>query len=160
MATTMKAGAGKGWKIALWAAQLVLAAMFGLVGVMKATQPLGQLAPTMAWVQAVSPCFVRALGVAELLGAVGLVLPSLTRIRPRFTVAAAVCLAVVQVLAIGLHASRGETAHTIGLNLVLLALALFVWWGRDCKVPIASRWGISPARAGRPLRPRSPARSG
>jgi DoxX-like family len=76
-----------------------------------------------------SPIFVRTLGTLEVLGAIGLVLPWLTGIKPRLTVAAALCLIVLQVLAIGLHVSRGEFG-ALGLNAVLIALAAFVFWGR------------------------------
>jgi hypothetical protein len=44
----------------------------------------------------------------------------------------------LQVFAITLHVSRGEAAVT-PLNLVLLALAVFVLWGRGRKAPIAPR---------------------
>ncbi len=67
----------------------------------------------------------------EILGAIGVTLPWLTRIQPRLTVAASLCFVMLQVLAIGFHASRGETATTIPLNLVLLGLAAFVFWGRN-----------------------------
>jgi DoxX-like family len=126
---TTSSGNGKALNISLWAAQLLLAAAFGLFGSMKATQPLDQLATMMKWIPTMSPIFVRTLGTLEVLGAIGLVLPWLTGIKPRLTVAAALCFIVLQVLAIGLHVSRGEFA-ALGLNAVLIALAAFVFWGR------------------------------
>ena len=125
--------------IALWAAQIFLAIAFAVFGSMKATVSLDQLAGAMKWVPTVAPGFVRALGVAEILGAVGLILPSIARIQPRLTVAAAICLAILQVIAICLHATRGETAQTIGLNIILLGLAVFVAWGRSVKAPISPK---------------------
>ncbi len=116
--------------IGLWAAQILLAVAFGFFGLLKATQSVAALVPIMHWVSPQNIVFVHTLGVFEILGAVGVTLPWLTRIQPRLTVVAALCFVVLQVLAIGFHASRGETATTIPLNLVLLGLSAFVLWGR------------------------------
>jgi uncharacterized membrane protein len=129
---------GKRLNIGLWAAQILLAAAFGLFGLMKATQPIEQISEMMKWVPTMSPMFVRTLGTLELLGAIGLILPSLTRIRPRLTVAAALCFVVLQVLAIGLHLSRGEP-EALGLNAILISLSAFVFWGRSKKAVITPR---------------------
>lgn len=115
----------------LWAAQILVAIAFGFFGFLKATQSAAALAPTMHWVTPHTMLFVHTLGVLEMLGAIGVTLPWLTRIQPRLTVLAALCFVMVQVLAIAFHASRGETAQTIPLNLVLLSLSAFVLWGRN-----------------------------
>ena len=128
----------KGWTIALWAAQLLLAAAYGLFGSMKATQPLDQLAQMMTWIPSFPPLFVRTLGVAEVLGAIGLILPSLTRIQPRLTVLAAQCILLHQAFAVALHVSKGEIG-VLGLNAVLIVLAAFIVWGRRSKAVIAPR---------------------
>lgn len=128
----------KGWAILLWAAQLLLSAAYGLFGTMKATQPLDQLAHMMTWVPDFSPLFVRSLGTVEVVGAIGLILPSLTRIKPQLTVLAALCILVHQVLAVSLHLIRGEF-NVLGLNAVLIALAAFIFWGRRKKAIIAPR---------------------
>lgn len=127
---------GKGWTIALWVAQLLLAAAYGLFGSMKATQPLDQLAVMMKWIPDFPPLFVRGLGVVEVLGAIGLILPSLTRIQPRLTVIAALCILVHQFCAVALHAWKGEFS-VLGLNVILIALAAFIFWGRRNKAVIA-----------------------
>ncbi len=93
----------------------------------------------MSWATAVPPWLVPLIGAVELLGAVGVILPAATRIAPFLTPLAAAGFAVIQVLAIGVHASLGETATTLPVNLVLLALSLFVAWGRFRKVPVAPR---------------------
>ena len=80
----------------------------------------------------------RVSGWAEVAGALGLVLPSLTRIQPRLTPLAAVCLAVVMALAVLLHVSRGEFPQVVP-PLVIGALCLFVAWGRTKKVVIPPR---------------------
>lgn len=124
--------------IALWLAQFVLAAAYGLFGSMKATQPLDQLATMMQWIPDFPVWFVRGLGVVEVLGAIGLILPSLTRIQPRLTVVAALLILVHQGCAIALHLSKGE-ASVLGLNMVLIALAAFIFWGRGRKSVIPPR---------------------
>jgi uncharacterized membrane protein len=135
---TITQNSSKGLNIALWAAQILLAAAFGLFGSMKATQPLDQIGEMMKWVPTMAPMFVRTLGTLEVLGAIGLILPSLTRIMPKLTVAAALCFIILQVFAIGLHVSRGEF-EALPLNAVLIAIAAFVFWGRSGKAIIAPR---------------------
>ena len=124
--------------IALWVAQVLLAAMFLMTGFMKLTQPVDALAGQMAWVTAVPVALVRLIGAAELAGALGLILPSLTRIQPRLTVLAALGLVVVMVLASAMHLSRGEGAM-LPMNLALAAVAAFIAWGRSKAAPIAPR---------------------
>lgn len=79
----------------------------------------------MKWVDSVPAAFVRFIGIAEILGAIGLILPLATGIAPWLTVAAAIGLVIVMVSASILHASRHESRQ-IGMNLVLLLLALFI----------------------------------
>ena len=113
----------------LWVAQVLLALLFGWAGYMKTFRPIASLAPMMAWAPQM-PRLTRFIGVMELLGALGIILPLLTHILPWLTTLAALGFAIIQVLAIGLHARRGETGKTLPMNLVLLALSLFVVWGR------------------------------
>ena len=126
------------WSIGLWVAQVVLAIMFGMAGVMKLITPMDALGAQMAWVGDSSELLVRFIAVAEIAGALGMILPAVTRIVPVFTPLAGVGLAVIQVLAMGVHLMRGEFG-VLPVNLVLLALALFVAWGRWRKAPIAPR---------------------
>lgn len=121
--------------IALWVVQALLAVAYLLAGVMKATQPLDSLGKSMRWVKDVPPGLVRFIGVAEFLGAIGLILPLVTGILPGLTVAAAACLVIVQVAAAIFHLSRSE-ASPVPMNLVLLILALFVTYGRLAVVPV------------------------
>jgi uncharacterized membrane protein YphA (DoxX/SURF4 family) len=131
---------GKAITISLWVAQVLLALLFGLAGVMKTFMPVQALVATGISYAADLPLWLlRFIGVAELSGAVGIVLPAMTRIVPRLTPLAALGFVTVQVLAIGFHAMRGELAMALPLNLVLLGLSLFVLWGRSAKAPIAAR---------------------
>ena len=127
----------KALNVALWVAQALLFLAFAGAGFIKVTTPVEELATKMAWA-AELPNLVRFIGVSELLGAVGVILPALTRIKPVLTPTAAAALVVVMVLALGYHISHGETAM-VGGPLVLGALATFVAWGRFLKAPIAPR---------------------
>lgn len=115
--------------VALWIVAAALAVMFAMAGVMKSTQPKDKLAEKLPWVEDVSTGTLRLVGAAELLGALGLILPACTGIAPILTPIAAVGLAVIMVLAIVIHARRKEPSAIV-VNLVLLAAAVFVAWGR------------------------------
>lgn len=128
------------WNVALWVAQVFLAAMFLFAGYTKVTNTPDELAATMGWGWALTfpAWFILFIGVAEILGAIGVVLPAATRILPWLTPLAAAGFVIVQVAAMILHASRGEFA-VLPFNVLLLAAALFVIWGRTRKVPVAPR---------------------
>lgn len=138
-ATTHSPARRNWWTIGLWAAQVLLALAYGAAGSMKLITPVADLGAMMNWVNSSPELLVRLIGLVELLGAIGVILPALTRILPFLTPLAAVGFSVIQVLAIGTHAALGETASTLPANLVLLALSLFVAWGRWKKAPIAPR---------------------
>lgn len=115
--------------IALWIAQGLLVAMYLMAGVMKTFQT-EKVRPTMSWTQGRSDAFVRFVGISELLGALGLILPMLTGILPWLTPIAAIGLALIQLLAIfSEHLPRKEY-NIIPMNIVLLGLAIFVVFGR------------------------------
>ena len=129
-----------GWTIGLWVVQVLLAAVYAFAGFNKVSQPMDALAAMgMAYAIDYPDLLTRFVGTMELLGAVGIILPALTRIMPGLTPLAALGFSAIQVLAIGLHAMRGESAQTLPMNLVLLALSLFVLWGRTRKAPISPR---------------------
>jgi putative oxidoreductase len=130
--------AHRGLHIGLWVVQAILALLFGFAGVSKTTQPIAQLAQQLVWPGDVPPGLVRFIGLSELLGALGLILPSLTRIKPGLTPLAAAGLVTVMVLASAFHLTRGELGG-VAFNLVLGSAAAFVAWGRYRKAPIAPR---------------------
>lgn len=115
--------------LALWIVQILLALAFGLAGIMKATRPVETMVARMAWAADYSPRTIKFIGVVEILGALGLILPQLTGIAPILTPVAAIGLAIVMVLAIGVHLRRREYP-VILFNVILLALSVFVAWGR------------------------------
>ncbi len=124
-------------KIAVWIVQVLLALVFLGSGAMKAFAPIEMIHanPNMGWSLALPDLVVRFIGVSELAGALGLLLPSLTRIKPKLTVAAAAGLVLVMVLAALTHIMRGEF-QVLGGNFLLGGLAAFVAWARLKKVPI------------------------
>lgn len=115
--------------VVTWVLQIVLAAGFAFAGAMKLTQPKEKLAPNMGWVEDVPAGTVKLIGALELLAAIGLILPSATGIAPVLTPLAAVGIAVIMLLALGVHLRRHE-AQVIPINLLLLALAVVVAWSR------------------------------
>ena len=122
--------------IVLWIVQGLLALAFLLAGVMKTFMPLERLKKNMAWVGNAPAGLVRFIGIVEILGALGLVLPKLTNILPQLTIAAAIGLILVIVSAVVFHATRKEYSN-IGANIVLLLLAAFIAVGYLAWVPVA-----------------------
>lgn len=116
---------------------MLLGVAFAMAGFMKLVSPIDELARNMSWVYE-ARALVRFIGAAELLGALGLVLPSAMRIKPWLTPLAAVGLGVVMVLAMGFHATRGEL-ETLPVNVALGGIAAFIAWGRWKKAPIPPR---------------------
>lgn len=124
--------------IGLWVAQVLLAALFGMAGFMKSFTPIEELVKQMPFAEVGGGALVRFIGISELAGAVGLILPALTRIKPVLTGLAGLGLTVVMVLAIGYHLVRYEFS-SLPMNIVLGGLAAFVAWGRLRRAPIAPR---------------------
>ena len=127
----------KALNIGLWLVQALLGLTFAGTGIWKLATPIPTLAAAMPWMGQVSPGFLYFTAVFDFLGGVGLLLPSLTRIKPGLTVLAALGCALLQASAIVFHFSRGEGANT-PFNFMLVALSLFVAWGRR-KAPILAR---------------------
>jgi hypothetical protein len=114
-------------EIAYWIVAGLLAAFYVYSGGKKAVQSQAQLLPMMGWVDRVPMPLVRVIGVLELLGAAGLILPPLTGIAAGLAVAAAVGFVLLQIGGISLHLSRGE-GRLIGLNIGLLVMAAVAAW--------------------------------
>lgn len=110
---------------ALWTTQGLLALIFLFAGAMKLVLPVEELAGPVdlpGW-------FVRFIGVAEVLGALGLVLPGLLRIRPGLTPLAAVGLVVIMLGATTITLATMGIASAI-FPLVVGLLAAFIVHGR------------------------------
>jgi hypothetical protein len=128
--------------VALWIVQGLLAALFLFAGGAKLVLPLDQMAGPVA----LPGWFLRFLGVAEVLGALGLVLPGLLRIRPGLTPLAAAGLVIIMIGATVVTLVGGMVAVAL-MNVVVALLAAFVAYGR---------WRLAPYRdSSRPSRPAS-----
>jgi hypothetical protein len=103
--------------------------MFAGTGIWKLATPIPELGATMPWMGQVSPSFLYATAVFDLLGGLGVILPTATRVRPKLAALAALGCAALQAAAVVFHVTRGEGANT-PFNFLLIALALFVFWGR------------------------------
>jgi hypothetical protein len=113
--------------VAYWIAAAPLALMYLYSGGIKVLRSREQLQPMMKWVDGAPMRAVRTIGVLEVLGAVGLVLPPLSGVAPWLAMASAIGLVLVQAGGIALHLRRGE-AKMIGLNVVLFVLATVTVW--------------------------------
>jgi uncharacterized membrane protein YphA (DoxX/SURF4 family) len=114
--------------IALWVVQIILGLAFIMFGSMKTFQ-YEKAKASLPWVKDYSKGFVTFIGVSELLGGLGLILPYAIGIAPILTPIAALGLGLVMLLAAGFHAKRKEN-QAIGMNIIFLALAIFVAIGR------------------------------
>ncbi len=118
----------------LWALQVFLAVYFFLTGVIHLTLPEG-LPAAMSWMYDLSNTLHVVSGGAEILAAIGLIVPALTRIMPRLTPLAAVGLMIVMILAAVFHFGRAEYTNIV-MNLLIAGVAGFVAYGRLRLVPI------------------------
>ena len=114
----------KGMNIALWTAQVVLAAGFVWAASMKLFQAPEKLAEMWPWAGE-NPVLVKVTGVFDLLAGIGLLLPRL----PKLNLLAALGTIALMISAIVFHVSRGE-ASVIGINVFFAVVAGFIAWGR------------------------------
>ena len=125
----------------LWIVQGLLAALFLFAGGMKLVLPLDKLTGPVA----VPGWFLRFIGVCEVLGAGGLILPGLLGIRPGLTPLAAAGLVIIMIGATVISLMGGMLAATL-VSVVVGLLAAFIAYGR---------WRVAPLRVSgpSPLRP-------
>ena len=115
--------------IALWIAQGLLAAVYLMAGILKTSQT-AKAREQLPWAKNRSDGFVRFVGISELLGALGLILPLVTGILPWLTVFAAIGLTLIQLLAIFTEHLPKKEYSIIPVNAVFIALSIFVVFGR------------------------------
>jgi hypothetical protein len=117
--------------VTLWVAAALLALVALVGGISKAFVPKEKLAAQKGgeWTKQASGSFVKTLGVLELLAAVGLILPAVVGIAPVMVAVTAVCWVLLMVGAMITHGRLGQFTLVM-LNLVYLALAAFIAWGR------------------------------
>ena len=124
--------------IVLWVVQILLAVGFLMAGGMKLMTPHDALAAQMAWVNHFPAFAPKLIGLLEVLGGIGLILPALLRVKPELTPLAAACLALLMVGAFITHLVLGEYGMSLP-SLVMGLLGAFVAWGRKKRVPILPR---------------------
>ena len=124
--------------IVVWVLQVILSLMFLMGGFMKLAMPIEELAANMAWINEVPAGLVRFIGLSEILGALGLVFPSLLRIQPKLTVYAAIGLALIMIPAANLHFSLHEYSEII-INVVVGSIVALIAWARHKRVVIEPR---------------------
>ncbi|MBV9894367.1 MAG: DoxX family protein [Chloroflexi bacterium] len=126
----------------LWTTQILLALFFaGASGAPKLLLPADQLPMPLP----LSQGFLWFIGTCEVLGALGLILPGLTRVQPRLTILAAACLTVLTICAAVYQVMGGQPANAL-FALVIGALAATVAYGRT-RIQLPARRTISPAPA-------------
>jgi uncharacterized membrane protein YphA (DoxX/SURF4 family) len=111
--------------IALWIVQGILGLAFVMIGAMKVFKNEKAKAG-MPWA---SKGLIIFIGVSEILGALGLILPFATGIVPSLTPISAIALGVIMVLATGYHAKKKEN-KAIGMTIIFLVLLIYVAIGR------------------------------
>lgn len=121
----------------LWVVQTIVGVPFVLFGGMKVSQPIAQLSAMMPWTGQLPEHVVRSLGVVDIAGGLGLLLPGLIGIKPDLTRAAAIGVIALQLCATVFHLSRGE-AGMVPLNIVFIALVGFILWGRSTRAPLGA----------------------
>lgn len=127
----------------LWILQWIFGVYFVFVGIMHFVVPDG-LPSTMEWMYELNDQTHWMAGVAEILGGLGLVLPSLTRIQPDLTVLAALGLVAVMIGALIWHATRGEGAQ-IAQNVIIAAVLAYIAYGRWRLEPIEPKESVGAA---------------
>jgi uncharacterized membrane protein YphA (DoxX/SURF4 family) len=122
--------------IALWIVQGLLAALFLFAGGMKLVMPIEEMlkqmpVPLPGW-------FVQVTGIFEVLGAIGVILPGLLRIRPGLTPLAAAGLVIVMIGATAYNLAAGDVTTAL-ITLVVGLLCAFVAYGRWRLTPPSTR---------------------
>ncbi|MEW1929453.1 DoxX family protein [Streptomyces sp. NPDC088360] len=111
---------------AYWIVAGLLSLFYLYGGGLKLVRTRERLRPMMAWVDSTPMPAVRAIGLTEVLGAIGLILPPLTGIAPWLALASAIGFVVLQIAATRVHLSRGD--RRIALNITLLLAASAAVW--------------------------------
>ena len=122
----------------LWSCQVILALAFGYSGLCKSIYSEATLVAKkgQTGVAGLPHAFIRIIGIAELLGMVGIIVPWWTQIAPVLTPVSALCFALIMVLALRKHyrlvkeTRNKKEWRNIATNSILLVISLLVAWGR------------------------------
>lgn len=119
----------------LWILQGLLAAVFMMTGLMKLVMKKEAAADRMGYVEDFTQSQLYGIGVLELMGAAGLILPPLTGILPILTPLAALCLALIMVGAFFTHLRRDEIIPMGIMNIMLFTMGIIVAYSRFFLLP-------------------------
>lgn len=114
-------------EIALWIVQILAGIAFLMAGGMKLMQPKEKLAEKMAWVEDFDANIIKGIGLLEVLGAIGIILPHRLDILSLLTPLAAIGLVLTMIGAAIVHLRRNEIPMIMP-TIVLGGLAAFVLW--------------------------------
>jgi uncharacterized membrane protein YphA (DoxX/SURF4 family) len=135
--------AAKAFNVLLWILQILWGVFFSFTGFGKILcyDPAvwDHTLHQVAWFSALPQGLVVFIGVCEFFGGIGLILPAMTGVKPKFTPFAAIGLTLIMILAAIFHIMRGEYNFFVPLNLVLGGVAAFIAYGRLMALPIAAR---------------------
>lgn len=120
--------------VALWIIQALLALLFLFAGGVKLILPIEEMTKQMP----MPGLFLRFIGVCEVLGGLGLILPGLLRIRPALTPLAAAGLVIIMIGAVAITVKSGMISSAL-FPLVVGLLLAFVAYGRWRLAPHRSR---------------------
>lgn len=110
----------------IWTGQILLAAFFAYAGWTKLRKtPQAMAAMGWTWTSEAPTRLIRMIGLAEILGAIGIILPAALGILPWLTTAAAAGLTLLQLAAIVFHISRHEFS-VLWLNAIIVSITVLV----------------------------------
>lgn len=114
----------------VWTGQVLLAFVFGYSGIMKSLMNRDKLVSMgQTGVADLTYPLIRFIGVTEILGTVGIIVPWATNILPVLTPVTAICFSIIMVLALPIHYKRKEY-KAVALNTVLFCISVFVAYMR------------------------------
>ncbi len=122
--------------IVIWVVQVLLAMGFLMAGGMKMMKPKSEIEKMMAWAKDFPQSQIKMIGMIEVFGAIGLILPAATGILPILTPIAAVGLALTMVGALVTHIRRKDGMGETLPSVMMLLMSLFVAYGRFVFVPL------------------------
>jgi uncharacterized membrane protein YphA (DoxX/SURF4 family) len=111
----------------IWIAQILLAGLMLMSGLMKLTRSKDQLLASgnMNWTEDFTPPQIKGIGTLEVLAAIGLIVPAALDVAPVLTAIAAAGVVLLMLGAAATHLRRGEK-QVLPINLAIAALALFI----------------------------------
>ena len=124
--------------IGLWILQGCLSLLFITFGYMKLVKSKDELKglDTLHYVDDFSERNLKLIGILEVLGAIGLILPQLTGILPWLVTLSSFGLVITMLVAMIVHLRRGDGPKSVMINIILLLISSFITYGRFDLIPI------------------------